>query len=112
MARNNNKRGGLAVAERPLGVLARLPVRVSYPKDGDTIAPPDYTIQVATEEPAAGVDVCINQGEWEPCREALGLWWFDWRGLEPGEHEIVARLRRLDGSMAASEPCIVFVKPA
>jgi len=109
MARHN-RQSGTAVAERPRATSKRAPLRVSYPREGETISHPTYTVQIAVDEPAAGVEACVDQGDWQPCREALGLWWFDWKGYDSGEHQLAARLRRRDGSVAASEPRIVFVK--
>jgi hypothetical protein len=100
----NSKSAATAVAVKPR------PVSVAFPQDNETITSDEYTIQIAAIEPAAGVEVSIDQGDWQSCREALGLWWFDWAGIEAGEHEVTARLRRPDGAPVVSEPRIFFAK--
>ncbi|TBR26113.1 hypothetical protein EPO15_00740 [bacterium] len=87
-----------------------LPIRVEFPIEGETLVSPDYTFRVMAPEAAVTVDICINQGDWLPCREAVGLWWHDWNTLENGEYEVVARARQQDGTVTVSEPRIFFVK--
>src|SRR4051812_30280503 len=93
----NNKNHSVAVLQRPPLKLARPVVRIAFPRDGETISHPSYALQIETAEDATCVDVCFDQGEWQPCRESLGLWWFDWSGYDTGEHEVVARVRKPDG---------------
>lgn len=64
----------------------------------------EYTFRVAAPEAADEVDVSINQGPWQPCRRAVGYWWFDWSGFEPGEHEVVSRARAKKGRWLVSTP--------
>ncbi len=109
MAKSHRK-GGAAVAEKRPLLLEKPRVSVAYPQENETISHPEYTMQVATSEPASGVEVCVDQEEWRPCREGLGLWWFDWGGYGSGEHEVVARRRGLDGATETSEPRVFFVK--
>lgn len=101
---------GTSLLERPSPAKLEAPLRVIYPAQGETLAPPDYTFQIATAEDASEVSVCVNHGDWLPCREALGLWWFDWSGFEPAEYLLVARMRRPNGTYATSEPRLFFVK--
>lgn len=72
-------------------------VQIKCPREGEEIAQPSYTFQLAAKPGTEGVEVSIDQGEWLPCREALGLWWYDWSGFDKGEHELAARARRSDG---------------
>ena len=95
---NKSGLGGIAVASRPAAVTHRLPVIIPCPKEQEVLSHPTYTFQIAVCEPAAGVMLSIDQGEWQPCREALGLWWFDWSGYAPGQHRAVARMRMPDGT--------------
>jgi len=108
--KKNNKRGGSAVAERPQMLLKSPAVSVSYPNEMEIISNLNYTLQIAVGEPAQAVELSIDQGDWRPCREGLGLWWYDWSGYDSGEHEAVARLRRPDGTTILSEPRIFEVK--
>ena len=87
-----------------------LPVRVEFPAEGETLVSHHYTFRILAPEAAVTVDVCINQGDWLPCREALGLWWYDWNTDGDGEYEAVARVRQQDGTVMVSEPRIFFVK--
>jgi hypothetical protein len=106
----SNKKSNIAVLENKPLRLAPPTVRIEFPRDGETIAHPSYAIRIATSVKAAGVDVCIDQGEWQPCRESLGLWWYDWSGYDCGEHEAVARLRKPDGGSERSDLKVFMVK--
>ena len=92
------------LAEKARAIQSRPAVRVECPGAGDVIARPSYTIKVAATSGVAGVDVSIDQGDWMPCREALGFWWFDWNGFDKGEHELSARSRMGDGLTANAVP--------
>ena len=86
---------------------SRPAVRVEYPRQGEAIARPSYTLRVAVP-PGEGIDVvevAIDGGPWLACREGLGLWWYDWSGYAPGEHEVAARTRLPGGTYAAAAPC-------
>lgn len=106
----SHKRRGAAAAEEGTLLLERPRVSVAYPGENETISHPEYTMQVATSEPASSVEVRVDQGDWRACREALGLWWYDWNGYGSGEHEVVARRRGPDGETETSEPRSFFVK--
>ena len=94
---SNHNAKAMAVQSRPA-------VRVECPSEGDVIARPSYTLRIAATPGAAGVEVAIDRGDWMPCREALGLWWYDWNGFENGAHEVVARTRMGDGLSINSAP--------
>lgn len=68
-------------------------VRVLYPKEGEVITSPTYTFHIGAIPEANNVEVSIDQGDWKPCRQALGLWWYDWADYEPGYHVLLARTR-------------------
>lgn len=85
-------------------------VWVEYPKQNEVIGKPTYTIQVAAVPEAMRVDVCIDQGDWQPCRESLGLWWFDWADYDAGEHEVVARIHKDKVGIVRCEPREFFVR--
>lgn len=73
--------------------------KVEFPQEYETIAPPHYTVRIAAPQEASRVEMSLNGEEWTPCREALGLWWFDWTGFEPGPHLLVARVVDQDGTV-------------
>ena len=81
-------------------------VRVEYPRQDEVIAQPHYTLRISVAPGQAdAVEVSIDQGAWLPCREGLGLWWYDWSGYSRGAHELTARTHTADGVYASSTPC-------
>jgi hypothetical protein len=95
----NDNRGDeiLAVQSRPA-------VSVECPGEGDAIARPSYTFKISATYGVDGVEVSIDQGEWLPCRESLGFWWYDWSGFDAGEHELTARSSLANGMTTNSAP--------
>ena len=83
---------------------SRSAVRVECPSEGEAVARPDFTVHIVAMSGAQGVDVSIDQGEWMPCRESLGLWWYDWSGYVKGAHVLLARTRMADGVITNSAP--------
>ena len=79
-------------------------VRVDYPQEGETLALASYTFRIGAIPEAAGVEVSIDQGDWRPCRESLGMWWYDWTDGASGEHVLIARTRRGTDLTATSGP--------
>jgi hypothetical protein len=87
---------------------SRPAVRVECPSEGDVIALPSYTFKIAATSGVEAMEVSIDQGDWVPCREAAGFWWYDWSGFDKGEHELAAR-SRLGGVSANSGPRLFTV---
>ena len=85
-------------------VQRRPAVRVEYPGEGEVIVQKSYTFHIAASPGAVGVEVSINQGDWIACREASGLWWYDWSAFEKNDYEVVARVRMCDGLTNSSAP--------
>jgi hypothetical protein len=85
-------------------VPSRAAVRIEHPGDGETIAGTSYTFQIGTAKDVDGAEVSIDGGAWLPCRESLGLWWYDWSGFDAGAHELLARTRMVDGLTFDSAP--------
>ena len=79
-------------------------VRVEYPQEGEVLLHPCYTIRIGTISGANNVEVSIDQGDWRACREALGMWWYDWSDYSKGEHCLVARSRIGSDVAAVSVP--------
>ncbi|HAH06507.1 MAG TPA: hypothetical protein DCM05_08270 [Elusimicrobia bacterium] len=69
-------------------------VSIEYPQEGEAVSHPTYTFQIQVAEGARHVRLSIDGGPWLACRESLGLWWFDWHGYGPGEHEARARIEK------------------
>ncbi|MCR4294524.1 MAG: hypothetical protein NUW21_03245 [Elusimicrobia bacterium] len=85
-------------------VPSRPGVGVQCPAEGEEIAGATYSFNIKAAPGTLGVDISIDQGEWLPCREALGLWWYDWTGFAKGGHRIEARAFIGEGIMAGSPP--------
>lgn len=79
-------------------------VRVEYPQEGELLGRPYYTFRIGTIPEANNVEVSIDQGDWKPCRESLGLWWYDWTDYAEGEHILIARTRIGHDISAISAP--------
>ncbi|MBI3547536.1 MAG: hypothetical protein HY078_00645 [Elusimicrobia bacterium] len=76
-------------------------VAVDHPRDDERILSNEYSIRISAA-PAGKVEISIDGGEWQPCREAVGHWWYDWSGYGPGRHRVVARLQPLSGRKVRS----------
>ncbi len=96
----DGQRPGRIQAPKPNHRLS--PLRVEYPTEGEVIAQPSYTLQIAATPGTQGVEVSIDRGEWVPCREALGLWWHDWSDYSSGEHVVAARTISENGASVLS----------
>ena len=81
---------------------SREKVHINYPKEGQNISSPSYTFNISTNVQADRVELSIAGGNWEPCREALGTWWYDWYDYEPGPYAAHARLVLFDGRKIVS----------
>jgi hypothetical protein len=75
---------------------------IDYPKDGERLDPPAYTLRLSAPG-ARRMTVAIDQGTWQECRDAVGYWWFDWRPEGAGEHELIACAEYEGGREAVSE---------
>lgn len=100
--RSSQKRGG-----KP-AVLEIRPA-IDFPQQNEKITSREYGMRVTAADGAEQVDVSINQGPWQPCRLAVGHWWFDWSGFDAGEYEVIARARANGGRWLVSTPHEFFV---
>lgn len=90
--------------------LVRPQIGIDYPQQDEVISSPQYSIRISAPKNATAVELAIDQDVWQPCRESVGFWWFDWAGYEPGEHELIARYKGPDGKWRrAVEPREFFV---
>ena len=92
------------MADKASAVQSRPAVRVEYPGEGEVIARKSYTFHIAASPGTVGVEISIDGGGWISCREALGLWWYDWSAFGKGDHELTARAHGGDGTSADSAP--------
>lgn len=70
---------------------SRAAVLVEFPAEGEELTGRSYTFRVTTTPDAKAVELALDKGDWRPCREAVGFWWYDWSGFQDGEHEAAAR---------------------
>jgi hypothetical protein len=66
-------------------------VGVDFPQVGEILTSPHYAIRVSTSA-TEGVEISIDGKEWQPCRESVGYWWYDWSGFGAGVHTVVTRI--------------------
>ncbi len=66
-------------------------VGVDFPQVGEILTSPQYAIRVSTSA-TEGVEISIDGKEWQPCRESVGFWWYDWSGFGSGVHTVVSRI--------------------
>lgn len=90
--------------------LTRTQLSVDYPQQGERVTSPQYTLRLSAPQNAKSVQVAIDDGPWQYCRQSNGYWWYDWSGYQDGEHEIVARVETSEGARVSSEPHEFFVQ--
>lgn len=73
---------------------------IDYPKKEEKIASSHYTVRISAPE-GGNVDISIDGLPFEPCRRAVGHWWYDWSGYLSGQHRAVVRLTSEDGRPVA-----------
>ena len=83
-------------------------VLLDYPQAGEAVRPGHYAVRVAAK-PEVRVEVSVDGAPFQPCREAVGYYWFDWTPATPGEHTLVARAKNGGPRYAVSEERTVLV---
>ena len=66
-------------------------VVVDYPQEGEIVTTPTYTLRVSTSA-VENVQISIDGRSFEPMRESVGFWWYDWSGYGAGAHTVVSRI--------------------
>lgn len=84
-------------------VIKKRVVAIDYPRHDETITSNAYTFRVVAMPGIRKVEISINEGPWQPCRESGGAWWYDWSGYTAGDHEATARVMLADGRYLATE---------
>jgi hypothetical protein len=87
-----------APVDQDIQAAAAATLTIDYPQEGEAVTAPQYTVRVTVPEGAPFVDVSVDKGEWQPCRFAVGHWWFDWAGYSAGQHTLRARVVGPDGN--------------
>ena len=80
---------------------------IDYPKTGERINSNHYSIRIGTTQ-GNWVEISINKGSWQKCRESNGYFWYDWYGAQPGKHILVARLKSSDEKFKKSKEIYCF----
>ncbi|OGR68184.1 MAG: transaldolase [Elusimicrobia bacterium GWC2_61_19] len=77
-------------------------VVVDHPKNLETITSRHYSVRIGASD-CTGVDISVNDQPWQPCRHAVGYWWFDWNNFQTGTHQLVARMHTRKGEYLISK---------
>ena len=78
-------------------------VVIDHPRNLETISTGHhYAVRIGASD-CNGVDISINDQPWQPCRHAIGFWWFDWANYPAGTHQIVARMHKPNGEYLISK---------
>lgn len=78
-------------------------VVVDHPKNLETItAGLHYAVRIGASA-CTGMDVSIDDQPWQPCRNAVGYWWYDWADFPAGAHQLVARMHKPNGEYLISK---------
>jgi len=79
-----------------------------YPQENQKITSREYTFRIAVnrgrEDEIAKVEVRIDKKPAQPCREAVGCYWYDWSGYDAGAHQAVALVTTRDGKTRSAGP--------
>lgn len=78
---------------------------LDYPQQGEKITAPHYTFRVGTIGDISRVEISLNDGPWQACRNAAGYWWYDWSGYTAGRYQLAVRAQTIDNQEFTSEPC-------
>ena len=76
---------------------------LDHPQQGEKITSPQYTFRIGTLGDIELVAISINNGPWQPCRNAAGYWWYDWAGYKGGQYQAEAKAQTKDGQVFTSE---------
>lgn len=78
-------------------------VLLNYPKLNEKITSSDYTFRIESRV-GGSVEISIDDGPWQQCRDAAGYWWYDWSVGTPGKHKAVARILTTGGQTPTTFP--------
>ena len=80
-----------------------LEISLDYPREGERVTGLHYSFRIQVLADAEQVEVSIDHGPWESCRQAAGCWWYDWTGYPEGNHQAVVRMKTKDGRTLNSQ---------
>ncbi len=95
-----NTTGGPGLMKRMKKTLALKPdsnkfecrLSIDFPQEKEKVREGSYSVRISSD-PNSDVEISINDGPWEPCRESVGHWWFDWSPKSVARCKLVARSR-------------------
>ena len=64
---------------------------IDYPQNNETVFCGHYCFRLGSIKPCSAMQVSINGGEWQNCRQANGYWWFDWWNFNTGNFYLEAK---------------------
>ena len=79
---------------------------IDHPVNNEKLNYHHYAIRIGANWTSDGVEICINNGEWQKCRHSVGYWWYDWPHIPAGEHTIVARSKDEKGKVVTKSTII------
>ncbi|MFA5138370.1 MAG: Ig-like domain-containing protein [Elusimicrobiota bacterium] len=85
MTKKSRETGAMSVGQVPS-------VTIDFPTEGETVVGNSYTFRIGAPDNAERVEVSINKGSWQACRQDGGYWWHDWSGFAPGKYQLRARM--------------------
>lgn len=77
-------------------------VVIDYPKNLETITSNNYTVRIGASN-CLNVEISIDDQPWQNCRHSVGYWWYDWHNIQPGNHQLTARMNLGDGNYLISK---------
>jgi hypothetical protein len=83
---------------------------IDHPQERERLLGPVYVMRFGVGG-AQTVELSIDGGLWQPCRLTSGYWWYDWSGIQPGKHTLVARMRTDDGRWYRTPPRTCEYRP-
>ncbi|TPW21254.1 MAG: hypothetical protein FD126_871 [Elusimicrobia bacterium] len=97
-----------AAAPRAAKTPKALAVLLEYPRAGEQVLPGHYAVRIAAK-PEVTVEISVDGAPFQPCREAVGYYWFDWTPSALGTHTLVARAKNGGPRTATTEERTVLV---
>jgi hypothetical protein len=67
-------------------------IGIDYPKTNEVVSGEHYAVRMSAA-PCDKVEISIDGGEWAPCSNSSGFWWFHLGGLAAGTHRLAARVK-------------------
>lgn len=88
-----------------------VPLTIDYPAKGEIISSSEYVVRLSSV-PGYRVEISIDGGDWNLCRESAGFWWFDWANYPVGSHTISAQVVDADGKVLKKVKTNCSYRPA